>query len=185
MEGQIPDTGHLHGHGKFGMNFCPRCGTPLVSRTIDRAERRACPACAFIHWFDPKVACGCVPSIDGKVVLVRRAIEPSYGKWVFPGGYMDRGETVEMTARRETMEECCLEVELDGLLGVYSFTDSIVVVVVFDCRVVGGELQATAESLEVGLFAPAEIPWDDLAFSSTRLALEAWVKKHASEVQPA
>lgn len=175
---------HDHSGHASGMNFCPRCGHALESRVIDRTERRVCPRCDLIHWFDPKVACGTIPCIDGKVVLLRRAIEPAYGKWVFPGGYMDRGETTELAAIRETREECGLEVAVAGLVGVYSYPDSVVVIVVYECRVVDGEPVAASESLEMRLYAPHEIPWEDLAFPSTRAALLDWVRRHAPEVLP-
>lgn len=154
------------------MKYCPRCGTLLAVRPAFGRERQVCPACGFVHFYDPKVATCTIPELDGRIVLVRRAIEPGYGKWTFPGGYMDQGETVEEAALRETQEETGLDVALTGLLGVYSFRDSPVVVIVYRARVLGGALRVMPECLDARAFRPDEIPWEELAFPSTRRALE-------------
>jgi ADP-ribose pyrophosphatase YjhB (NUDIX family) len=140
----------------------------------DPKERLVCSACGFVFYQDPKVSACTIPVIDGRVVLVRRAINPGRGLWVFPGGYMDQDETVEEAAIRETLEEVGLEVRLTGLVGVYSYR-SPVVVIVYACEVLGGDLAIDAESLEVKAFAPGEIPWGELAFPSTRDALRAFL----------
>lgn len=156
-----------------GLRFCPRCGGHLGERLIDRRLRPQCEDCGYIWYKDPKVAAGTLPVLpDGRVVLVRRAIEPQRGRWTYPGGYMDRGETVREAAVRETREECCLEVEATELLNVYSYATSITVVVVFAARATGGRLAAGPECLETRAFAREEIPWPELAFSSTKDALE-------------
>jgi ADP-ribose pyrophosphatase YjhB (NUDIX family) len=109
---------------------------------------------------------------DERIVLVRRAIEPGYGLWVFPGGYVDRGEEITVAARREAREEAGLDVRLDGLINIYSYPGRPIVVIVYKASVVSGELRIDEESLEAGLFSRAEIPWDQLAFRSTHEALE-------------
>lgn len=149
--------------------FCPRCGNPLDSRVLRAGDppRLVCSACAFVVFLDPKVAAGVVFFYDGGVLLVQRAIHPSYGKWVFPGGYVDRGETPECAALREVREESGLVVRLTRLLGVYSFPDNPVIVVAYAGDVTGGSLTIDDESLAVRSFPPAEIPWDELAFPST------------------
>jgi ADP-ribose pyrophosphatase YjhB (NUDIX family) len=134
-----------------------------------------CSACAFVFFLDPKVAAGVVFSYDGGVLLVQRAIHPSYGKWVFPGGYVDRGETLESAALREVREESGLVVCLTRLLGVYSFPDNPVIVVAYAGDVTGGSLTIDDESLAVRTFPPAEIPWDQLAFPSTVQALRDYL----------
>ena len=157
--------------------FCPRCGNPLESRALKAGEppRLVCGACAFVFFLDPKVAAGVVFSYDGGVLLVQRAIHPSYGKWVFPGGYVDRGETLESAALREVREESGLVVRLTRLLGVYSFPDNPVIVVAYAGDVTGGSLTIDDESLAVRSFPPAEIPWDQLAFPSTVQALRHYL----------
>ena len=157
--------------------FCPRCGNPLDSRVLRAGEppRLVCGACTFVFFLDPKVASGVVFSYDGGVLLVQRAIHPSYGKWVFPGGYVDRGETLESAALREVREESGLVVRLTRLLGVYSFPDNPVIVVAYAGDVTGGSLTIDDESLAVRSFPPAEIPWDQLAFPSTVEALRDYL----------
>lgn len=156
-----------------GYKFCPKCGQGLEKRLLKPGEpqRLVCKACGFIFYLDSKVAVGTVPMLNGRVVLLRRAIEPGYGKWVFPGGFVDRGETVEAAAMRETMEEVNLKVHPAGLLNVYSYPGRPVVVIVYRVEVLGGDLKAGEEALEVATFAPGEIPWEELAFPSTRDAL--------------
>lgn len=127
-------------------------------------------------YLDPKVAVGTIISHDGGVVLLKRGIEPGYGKWVFPGGFVDRGETLEEAAARETWEEVGLEVTTDRLLGAYSYREFPVVVVVFSARVTGGRLLAGDEALDAGTFALDRLPWEDLAFASTKQALADYIK---------
>jgi 8-oxo-dGTP diphosphatase len=140
--------------------FCPKCGGSLNRQHLKAHEpqRLVCATCTFIFYDDPKV-------------LLKRGIEPSYGKWVFPGGFLDRGERVEDAAIRETWEEANLKVEVSQLINVYSYPGYPVVVIVYLAKVIGGELQAMDETLEVRLFAPDEVPWEELAFPSTRDAL--------------
>jgi mutator protein MutT len=158
--------------------FCPKCGGKLELRQVKTGEpkRLVCTACQFIFFLDPKVAAGAIFSIDGGIVLAKRAIDPGYGKWVFPGGFVDPGETVEQAAIREAREEVHAEVKLLGLVGVYSYPGVPIVVIVHAAEMVGGKLQAADECLEVRTFSPKEIPWEDLAFSSIRDALEDYVR---------
>jgi ADP-ribose pyrophosphatase YjhB (NUDIX family) len=159
--------------------FCPRCGGGLEPRVLKEhePERLVCGGCGFVFYLDPKVAACTITMVDGGIVLLRRAIEPALGKWVFPGGFVDRGETVPAAAVRETREEVHLRVSLTGILDAYSYTGSQVVVIVYAADVVGGRLQAGDECLEVRTFAPEEIPWEDLAFESTREALRDYIHR--------
>jgi ADP-ribose pyrophosphatase YjhB (NUDIX family) len=152
-----------------GYRFCPRCGGSLELRTLKAGEpaRLVCQACGFVFFLDPKVATGAVFSLDGGVLLVQRGIEPSYGKWVFPGGYVDRGESLEVAAIREVKEESGLDVRLTRLLGVYSSPSHPVILIAYAGEVTGGSLQVDEEGLDARVFAPAEIPWGELAFPST------------------
>jgi ADP-ribose pyrophosphatase YjhB (NUDIX family) len=154
--------------------FCPPCGGPLEPRQLKAGDRRAwCAANADIHYLDPKVAVGTViTTADDRIVLVRRAIEPGYGLWVFPGGYVDRGEQITSAAIREAREEAGLDVRLDGLINIYSYAGRPIVIVVYKASIVAGELRIDEESLEARLFSRAEIPWQQLAFRSTHEALE-------------
>jgi ADP-ribose pyrophosphatase YjhB (NUDIX family) len=166
---------HAHGHIEF--RFCPRCGGGLDKKIVKENEPRrlVCRACSFIFYQDPKVVAGTVFTIDGGIVLLKRGVEPALGKWVFPGGYVDRGESVRDAAVRETREESCLEVKLGPLLNVYSYPRSPNVIIVYTAEVIGGELAAADESLAAQIFAPGKIPWDDLAFDSTKDALKDYI----------
>lgn len=168
---------HHHSHHGLELRFCPKCGGTLTRRRLKTTEpaRRVCEACTFIFYDDPKVAACTIPILDNKIVLLKRAIEPSYGKWVFPGGFLDQGERVEDAAIRETWEEVNLKVEVMRLLNVYSYPGYPVIVIVYLARVIGGQLQAMDETLEVRTFASSEVPWDELAFPSTRDALTEYV----------
>ena len=149
--------------------FCPCCGAPLESRTLKAAEppRLVCRGCAFVFFLDPKVATGVVFTYQGGILLVQRAIEPQYGKWVFPGGYVDRGETLEAAALREVREESGLVVRLTGLLGAYSFPGNPVILLAYAGEVIGGTVKTDDESLAARTFPPDKIPWGELAFPST------------------
>lgn len=172
--------GHAHGHqhGHIEYRFCPRCGGGLDKRLIKTNEPRrlVCQACSFIFYQDPKVVAGTLFTLDGGIVLLKRGVEPALGKWVFPGGYVDRGESVRDAAVRETKEESQLDVRLGPLLNVYSYPRSPNVIVVYTAEVVGGELSAADESIEAEIFSAEELPWEELAFDSTRDALGDYVR---------
>ncbi len=154
--------------------FCHACGERLVSRRLKPGdpERPVCSGCGGVLFLDPKVATGTIIAVeDGRIVLVRRAIEPGYGRWVFPGGYVDRGEVVSAAAIREAREESGLEIRLEGLVSIYSYPERPPVIIVYAAAAIGGVLGHDEESLEIRTFSEAEIPWDELAFRSTREAL--------------
>ena len=159
--------------------FCPPCGGALATRVIKPGEpaRLVCDVCGFVLYLNPKLAACAITTLGGEVVLLRRGIEPQRGKWVFPGGFVDRGETAAEAAVRETREEVHLEVEVEDLLGVFSYPGNEVVVVVYATKPVGGRLEAGDECLEARTFALDEIPWHDLAFRSTRDALVQYVRR--------
>lgn len=159
-----------------GVKFCAACGSPLdLGAGGGERPRPICTGCGRIVYLDPKVAVGAIVPHAGGVVLLRRAIEPGYGKWVFPGGFVDRGEPLEAAATREVREEVGLEVEVDRLLGAYSARNHPVVLVVYVARVTGGVLGRGLEALEVRIFGPDALPWEGLAFDSTAQALTAYV----------
>jgi ADP-ribose pyrophosphatase YjhB (NUDIX family) len=168
----------LHAHGPIDFRFCPRCGGGLALRRIkaNEPDRLVCGQCSFVFYQDPKVVAATIFTLNGAVVLLRRAVEPALGRWVFPGGYVDRGESVADAAIRETKEESNVDVRLNALLNVYSYPGSPNVVVVYAAEVVGGQLRACDESDEARAFPAAHIPWEELAFKSTREALQAYVK---------
>jgi ADP-ribose pyrophosphatase YjhB (NUDIX family) len=138
--------------------------------------RLVCTLCNFVFYLDPKIAVGTIiRSLAGSLVLVRRAIEPGYGKWVFPGGYVDRGESLTTAAVREAREECGLDVRLDGLVNIYSYTGRAPVIVVYAATAIGGTLAVDDECLETAEFDRGAIPWNDLAFRSTQEGLRDYL----------
>ncbi len=162
--------------------FCPSCGAALESRLLKAGDpaRLVCTGCGNVLYLDPKVAVGTIITTGGgEIVLVRRAIEPGYGLWVFPGGYVDRGEEVTVAAEREAREEAGLEVRLDGLVNIYSYPGRPLVIIVYTASIVSGELCVDDECLEARLFSREEIPWDQLAFQSTRDALRDYFARPA------
>jgi 8-oxo-dGTP diphosphatase len=147
----------------------------MVEQETEGRVRPLCPSCGLIIYRNPKIAAGVIPILDGKVALVRRSMRPSRGSWVFPGGYVDAGESVEDAARRETWEETGLRVQLERLLGVYSRDGEDVVLVVYLGRVVAGALTAGDEQTDAGWFAPDALPpADQLGFWSTVQAIADW-----------
>ena len=131
-----------------------------------------CRKCGYVVYLDPKVAVGTIVRNEaGGIALVRRAIEPGYGKWVFPGGYVDRGEEPTVAAIREAREEASLEIRIDGLINLYAYPGVVPIIIVYAATCVGGELRAADESLDAAWFDVSELPWNELAFRSTHDAL--------------
>ena len=160
--------------------YCPVCGSTLEPRVLKITEpkRLVCTnaSCGFVFYLDPKIAVGTIiKTANGKIVLVKRAIEPGYGKWVFPGGYVDRGEEVTLAAVREAREEAGLAVRLDHLINIYSYAGRAPVIIVYAATMLSGDLAVDDEGLEAREFDLDEIPWDDLAFRSTREALRDYI----------
>jgi 8-oxo-dGTP diphosphatase len=154
--------------------FCPACGGPLETRRLKAGDpdRLVCTVCGFVFYIDPKVAVGTIIRTEhDRIVLVRRAIEPGYGLWVFPGGYVDRGEEIMAAARREAKEESGLDVRIDGLINIYSYSGGAPIIIVYAATALSGELCGDDECLEAGLFVRDSIPWGELAFRSTSEAL--------------
>lgn len=166
-------------HEEVEFNYCPVCGGRLRSKTLKPAEpdRLVCSKCEFVFYLDPKVVACSVIEMDGRIVLLKRAIDPQKGKWVLPGGYVDRGEEVKAAALREAEEECGLKIRATELLGLYSYPGRISVVAVYLAESLGGKLVVGDETDEVGLYSPESIPWDELAFQSTVDALKDYLKK--------
>jgi ADP-ribose pyrophosphatase YjhB (NUDIX family) len=130
-----------------------------------------------VFYLDPKLAVGTIISMpDGKIVLTRRAIEPGYGLWVFPGGYVDRGEDVRLAAVREAREEAGVDVRLDGLVGIYSYPGTTAVIIAYRATWLGGEFAMDDENSEIRAFDPSDVPWDALAFRSTTEALRDYLE---------
>ena len=168
----------MHPHDERPYSHCPMCGGDLEARELRPHEpaRLVCVNCGFIFYLDPKVAVGTIVRDErNHLLFLRRAIEPGYGKWVFPGGYVDRGEEVHVAALREAREEAGIEIRLDYLINVYSYPSRAPVIIVYAATMTGGCLLWDDESLEGRFFAPEEIPWNELAFKSTYEALREYL----------
>jgi ADP-ribose pyrophosphatase YjhB (NUDIX family) len=180
-----PDLPGVPGWLAASLNYCSRCGEPLTFGPLDTEtrDRLICPSCGFIAYVNPRLVVSTIPITDpGELVLIRRAIEPGYGMWAQPGGFLEIDETAQEGAVRETLEETGLEVEPIDIVGVYSRPQAAVVVVCWEARIVGGVAQPTSESLEVRNFAPTAIPWPQIAFQTTAWALRDWLRLHHPEL---
>lgn len=159
------------------MKYCSSCGEPVAYRIPDgdNRERAVCSACNMIHYRNPLIVVGCVAEKDGKILLCKRSIEPRYGKWTVPAGFMELGESLAEGAARETLEEACATVEMGHLFASVDVVDAGQVHFFFTGRLVSG-YAAGEESLEADLFAPEDIPWDEIAFSSGKFALRKYLE---------
>ena len=161
--------------------FCPHCGGHLSERLLETEDRPrlVCDQCQRILYLNPKVVAGLIIHRRGRLLLLRRSIEPRYGTWTFPAGYMEIDETAEQAAVREAEEEVGLKVKAGPLVGVYSRPAPAspgIIVVVFQGQQPRGRVKTGHEVLEARWFALDEIPWDDLAFPTTHLALRDWLR---------
>lgn len=163
----------------WGYSFCPRCGGALEDRVVKSGEpeRLVCAECGFVFYQGPKLAASAIFELDGGIVLTQRAIEPGYGMWTFPGGFVELGERAETAAERESLEECGVELEVEEIIGLYSYTHPAPAIVVYSATVVGGEPKARDETLAVDSFARDKLPWAELAFPSTGHALKDYLKR--------
>jgi ADP-ribose pyrophosphatase YjhB (NUDIX family) len=161
-------------HHEYTFRFCPVCGAELATTTLKDHEpdRLICSQCAFVFYLDPKLVACTVVEMNGGIVLLKRDIEPQKGKWVVPGGYVDRGEVIEDAALREIKEECGIDVRIKRLLGVYSYPGVVEAMIFYVADYTGGTLSTSDEVSEFKLMSPHEIPWADLAFESTKDALK-------------
>jgi ADP-ribose pyrophosphatase YjhB (NUDIX family) len=168
------------------MNYCSHCGAPVELRVPpgDHLPRHVCNACGTIHYENPRLVVGCVPEHAGKILLCRRAIEPRLGYWTVPAGFMENGETLQQAAARESHEEALARVDIGSLLAVVHVLHARQVHVFFRAVLRSPEYGAGSESLEVALVAPAEIPWDELAFPSTEFALKRYLEDRGSPGEP-
>jgi ADP-ribose pyrophosphatase YjhB (NUDIX family) len=161
------------------VRHCSRCGAELVLGPVagEERERLACRACGHIAYLNPRLVVTALPVTDaGEVILLRRGIEPGYGRWAQPGGFLEIDETAQEGAVRETLEETGLVVEPATIIGLYTRPQAAIVVVAWEARIVGGAAHPTAESLEVRPFAPSDIPWPGIAFATTTWALRDWLR---------
>jgi ADP-ribose pyrophosphatase YjhB (NUDIX family) len=169
------------------LNFCSRCGSRLRLGEVEgeHRERLVCDACGHILYVNPRLVVTAFPVTDaGDLVLLRRGIEPGYGSWAQPGGFLEVDETVNQAAIRETLEETGLLIEPGDIIGLYTRLEAAVVTIAFEARIVGGAAIVTPEALEVRTFAPEDIPWEGIAFNTTIWALRDWLALRRPEIEP-
>ena len=152
--------------------YCQQCGGALGQKEIEGKTRPHCSGCGLTVFLDPKIAAVTLIAEEGRLVLIRRGVEPEIGRWSFPAGYVDRGESVEDAAIRETLEETGLRVRLNGLVGLYSGAGRAVVLAVYSAEIVGGALEAGHDAQEVALFPQDELP--PLPFPHDYQILKDW-----------
>ena len=159
--------------------FCPLCAGRLEGRIIKEGEpeRLVCGECGFVLYLGPKLVVGAIFELDGGIVLIQRAIEPGYGKWTFPGGFVERGEVAENAAEREALEEAGVEIEVTGIVGLYTYEDQVPAIAVFTARTTGGELMPLDETMAVRSFPRDGLPWSEMAFPSTEQALKDYLRR--------
>ena len=157
------------------IKHCRACGTSVELRVPDDGdtrERAVCPACGTIHYVNPLLVVGTVPYLGDQVLLCKRAIEPRYGKWTLPAGFMELGETMAQGAARETAEEAGAEVEMGAFFSAMSIPRVGQVHVFYLARLLRERFDPGQESLEARLFTEHDLPWDELAFTTVRETLK-------------
>ncbi|HET7363853.1 MAG TPA: NUDIX hydrolase [Burkholderiales bacterium] len=175
------------------MKFCANCGAPVVQRVPpgDTLTRWVCEHCGEIHYQNPKLVIGTVPEHEGKVLLCRRAIEPRYGYWTLPAGFMENDETTAQAALRETLEEAGAAVELQEPFTLISVPRVNQVHLFYRARLRSMEFKPGEETLEVALVEEAGIPWQEIAFRTVAYTLKCWFEDrsrgnyqfHAADLQ--
>ena len=157
------------------MKYCSNCGSGNLAFRVpekDSLPRYVCDKCQVIHYQNPKLVVGCIPELDGEVLLCRRAIEPRYGYWTLPAGFMENGESIEDGAARETKEEANAVINKPlQLFSIYSIPAINQVHLFFKAALKDNNFYPGIESLEVKLFNKKTIPWDELAFATVRKTL--------------
>lgn len=156
------------------MKYCSHCGAAVSLKVPagDNRPRFVCDRCGNIHYQNPRMVVGCLPEWEDRVLLCRRAIEPKYGFWTLPAGFMENGETTAEGAMRETLEEAGARVEVIDLFSMINVPDINQVYILFRARLLDLDFQPGEESLEVALFREEDIPWQEIAFRTVHKTLE-------------
>lgn len=142
--------------------------------------RHVCAECGTIHYQNPKIVVGCIPEWGDQLLLCKRAIEPRYGLWTLPAGFMENGETVQQGAARETLEEAQAQVEVGALYALFNLPHINQVYMLFRARLRAPEYGPGAESLETQLMSESEIPWDEIAFPVIHESLQLYFRDRAT-----
>ena len=168
------------------MKYCSQCASELVITVPDgdNRERHVCPSCETIFYQNPRIVAGTIPVHRGQVLLCRRAIEPRRGFWKLPAGFMENGESTEEAALREPREEALADVSIRSLFSVITVPHIDQVHIFFLAHLEQPDFGIGEESLEVRLFSPDDIPWDEMAFPTVNETLNLWLNNDSAG-QPA
>jgi len=168
------------------MKYCSKCGNSVEKKIPedDNRLRDCCSSCGEIHYVNPKVIVGTVPVKDNKILLCKRAIQPRYGLWTLPGGFLENGETIKQGAFRETEEETNTKVEMGHLYAIFNIPQIAQIYMLHLSEVVKDDFKETSESLEVKLFSEEEIPWDQLAFPFVPTILKYYFEDRKKGIFP-
>lgn len=159
--------------GSLRLNYCGDCGGEVERRIPDgdNRERDVCRKCGRIHYQNPRLVVGCIPEHGGRVLLCRRAIEPRAGFWTLPAGFLELGESTELGAVRETLEEAVARVEVISLYSLISVPNIDQIHLFFRARMLTPDFAAGQETVDAALFEEGHVPWEDLAFATVRETL--------------
>jgi len=160
------------------MRYCSQCGSAVQMRVPvgDNRPRYVCPSCGTVHYQNPKMVVGCLPEWRERLLLCRRAIEPRYGLWTLPAGFMEQGETLQEGAARETLEEAGAQVAIGDLYTLFNLPHIDQVYLLFRSRLLNLDFAPGTESLEVALFSEQDMPWMDIAFPVVRETLRLYFR---------
>jgi len=160
------------------IKFCNSCGAAVTHRIPegDSLERAVCDACGVIHYQNPKIVVGCLPTYGDRILICKRAIEPRYGLWTLPAGFMENNESAAEGAAREALEEANAKVQIEDLYTVYSIPHISQVYMMVRAKLLDPDVSPGIESLEVKLVTADEIPWDELAFTMVKRTLEHYLE---------
>lgn len=159
------------------MKFCTECGTPVEFKIPpdDTLPRHICPKCQTIHYQNPKLVVGSIAEWEGRILLCRRAIEPGYGLWTLPAGFMENGESTAQAAERETREEACARVAVEDLFSLVNIPHIDQVHLFYRARLLDPDVAPGTESLDTALLDESAIPWEEIAFRSVALSLRQYL----------
>lgn len=168
------------------MKYCSQCGNTITLRIPenDDRERHVCDSCGHIHYQNPRIIVCALPCYEDKVLMCLRAIEPRYGLWTLPGGFMENDETTHEGALRETLEEACARIRIHGLYTYYNLPFINQVHLFFRADLLDLDFAAGAESQEVALLSKNEIPWNEIAFPAVTNTLEHYFNDRAHQTYP-
>lgn len=161
------------------VNYCSHCGSSEIQFTVpegDNRMRHVCGNCGRIHYSNPRVIVGCLPLWEGKIMIARRNIEPRKGLWNLPSGFLENGETVEQGALRELQEETMATGKIVRPHAIYNLPQANQVYIHFVVALDSDHFELTSESSEIAFFAPNDVPFSDMAFSSSTFSIKRHIE---------